>query len=247
MTQIELLRTLFLAIMLGPLLLSGQEKNDLRGFRKSNNGIYVIAHRGAHVGIPENSLPAYQKAIDLGCDFVEIDVRTTKDGKFVSIHNSTVDNYVNGKTGSVRNMTLAQLKLLDIGDRFGEVWKNTRIPTFEEILQMCRGKIGIYLDLKDASVPELMKSIRKYEMENDVIWYIPYSYFVKIENVEETFGKSYPMPDPKNESNLTALLEKFKLAAVATDMGVLTENFVTRAHSHGTKVFADEKEGTLAE
>ncbi|MFP6616763.1 MAG: glycerophosphodiester phosphodiesterase [Candidatus Hydrogenedentota bacterium] len=45
-----------------------------------NGGIYVIAHRGAHQGIPENTLEAYQKAIDLGCDFVEIDVRTTKDG-----------------------------------------------------------------------------------------------------------------------------------------------------------------------
>jgi|GEM_PF-3563182 len=43
-----------------------------------NGNTYVIAHRGAHVGIPENSLPAYQKAIDLGCDFVEIDVRTTR-------------------------------------------------------------------------------------------------------------------------------------------------------------------------
>jgi len=50
-----------------------------------------------HNGIPENSLAAYQKAIDLGCDFVEIDVRTTKDGRFVSVHNSTIDSYVEGK------------------------------------------------------------------------------------------------------------------------------------------------------
>ena len=69
-------------------------------FPKPRNGnTYVIAHRGAHVGIPENSLPAIQKAIDLGCDFVEIDTRATKDGRIVSVHNASVDQYVVGKTG----------------------------------------------------------------------------------------------------------------------------------------------------
>ena len=52
-----------------------------------NGDTYVIAHRGVHNGIPENSLAAYQKAIDLGCDFIEIDVRKTRDGRMVSIHN----------------------------------------------------------------------------------------------------------------------------------------------------------------
>ena len=71
-----------------------------------NNGdVYVVAHRGAHQGIPENSLPAYQKAIDLGADFVEIDVRTTKDGELVSIHNGTVDAYGEGFSGEVAEMT----------------------------------------------------------------------------------------------------------------------------------------------
>ncbi len=74
--------------------LSAQSKKELPP--PNNGGVYVIAHRGAHEGIPENSLPAFQKAIDLGCDFVEIDTRKTKDGAIVSVHNSTVDKYVNG-------------------------------------------------------------------------------------------------------------------------------------------------------
>ena len=67
--------------------------------RQPLNDVYVIAHRGAHKNMPENSLPAYRKAIDLGCDFVEIDVRTTKDGRFVSMHNSGIDEYVQGSGG----------------------------------------------------------------------------------------------------------------------------------------------------
>lgn len=230
-----------------PCFLFGQKMIDFQDFRKPNNGVYVIAHRGAHQLIPENSLPAYQKAIDLGCDFVEIDVRTTKDGKFVSIHNSTIDAYTIGKKGRVKEFTLAELKSIDIGEKLGEKWKNTRIPTFEEILQLCKGKIGIYLDLKDAPIHELMGIIRKYEMEKDVIWYIPYQNLIDIENVEQLFGNSFPMPDPGEEKNIKTILKKIKTPVIATDMGVLTQSFVDSSHKFGAKVFVDEKAGTVAE
>ncbi len=122
-----------------------------------------IAHRGVHNGIPENTLAAYQKAIDLGCDFVEIDIRRTKDGRFVSVHNAKVDAYVEGVTGKVNDFTLAELKQMNIGKRVGPSWENERIPTFEEILQLCRGKIGIYLDLKEPNVKQLVEIIQRYE------------------------------------------------------------------------------------
>lgn len=238
---------LVLSFLLIPFFLLGQNVKRFENFRKSKNRTYVIAHRGAHRGIPENSLPAYQRAIDLDCDFVEIDVRTTKDGKFVSVHNSTIDNYVEGKTGSVRNMTLAELKALDIGERFGEEWKGTRIPTFEEILQLCHGKIGIYVDLKDALVPELMEIIRKYNMEKDIVWYVPSTYLLEMENVEEMFGASFIMPDPHTEENIENVLQKLEPVVIATDMGTLSESFIEKAHAKNTKVFVDEDKGTDAE
>jgi glycerophosphoryl diester phosphodiesterase len=237
-------------ILMAVLLLTANglnARNKCEGFRKAKHGTYVIAHRGAHIGIPENSLPAYQKAIDLGCDFVEIDVRTTKDGKFVSVHNSSIDGYVDGTKGLVKNLTLAELKALDIGVRFGEEFKNTRIPTFEEILQLCQRKIGIYLDLKDAAVPEVMEIIRKYNMEQDIIWYIPASYLMELKEVEKLFGKSFPMPDPGSEKNLENVFYHLKPCAIATDMGELSQSFVAVAHKYGAKVFVDEKEGTKSE
>ncbi|HRX11765.1 MAG TPA: glycerophosphodiester phosphodiesterase family protein [Draconibacterium sp.] len=234
-------------ILLFSEFLFSQNSTIIHELRKPNNKIYVIAHRGAHQGIPENSLPAYQKAIDLGCDFVEIDIRTTKDGKFVSVHNSTIDNYTTGKKGSVKDLTLAELKSVDIGEKLGEEWKNTRIPTFEEILQLCRGKIGIYLDLKDAPVAELMKIIGKFDMEKDIIWYIPYRYLLETENTDTIFGSTFIMPDPQSEKNLEPMFKKFKAAIVATDMGELSEHFVNAAHVNGAKVFVDEKEGTIVE
>ena len=127
---------------------SGQivAQDHLNNFPKPKNGnTYVIAHRGVHNNIPENTLASYKKAIDLGCDFVEIDIRKTKDGKFVSVHNATVDAYVEGIKGKVSSFTLSELKQMNIGKRVGSDWENERIPTFEEILQLCRGKLEFIL------------------------------------------------------------------------------------------------------
>lgn len=227
--------------------LFAQNENRNASFRKAKNGIYVIAHRGAHKGIPENSLAAYQKAIDLGCDFVEIDVRTTKDGKFVSMHNSTIDEYVKGARGKVSEQTLAELRSLDIGSRIGSEWKDTRVPTFEEILKLCQGKIGIYLDLKAASIPALVEIIKKYGMEGDILWYIPASNMKGIKELVTVCPACVPMPDAGPSSNIEAVISHVPAKMLATDMGELSENFVKTAHRHHAMVTTDEKEGTPAE
>lgn len=224
------------------------KKSQFSPLRKPNNGgVYVIAHRGAHNGIPENSLAAYQKAIDLGCDFVEIDVRTTRDGKFISMHNSTIDSYVSGKTGNISDLPLAEMRALDIGSRIGPEWKDTRVPTFEEILQLCRGKIGIYLDLKAASVPALVEIIKKYGMERDILWYLEASRMKEIKEIAACCPECIPMPDPGPESNIDALMSQFPAKALATDLGELSEKFVNKAHQYHARVTVDDKEGTEKE
>ncbi len=216
--------------------------------RKANNGnVYVIAHRGAHVGIPENSLPAIQKAIELHCDFVEIDTRLTKDGHIVSVHNSSVDEYVVGSKGKVNDFTLEEIKKLDIGEKTGPNWKNTRIPTIEEILQVCKGKIGIYLDLKEPLVEQLIPIIRKYGMEQDIVWYIPVNYAEEIKLLQKLSPKSIPMPDPGSEKNIEQACQAFHPQVMASDMGQLNASFVQKAHQNGARVFVDENKGTVEE
>jgi len=217
-------------------------------FRKPRHGnTYVIAHRGAHVGIPENSLAAIQKAIELGCDFVEIDTRMTKDGRIVSVHNASVDEYVIGKTGKVKDSTLEEIKKLDIGEKTGPEWKNTRIPTVEDILQLCHGKIGIYLDLKEPLVPELLRIIDKYDMERDIIWYIPASRMEIIKQLKTLCPDCIPMPDPGPERNIQEVVDQVHPRVLASDMGQLSESFVKTAHAGNSKVFVDEKKGTPEE
>lgn len=227
--------------------MTGQDRLKEYFPEPKNGDTYVIAHRGVHNGIPENSLAAYQKAIDLGCDFIEIDVRKTRDGRIVSIHNSTIDAYVNGITGKVSDFTLAELKALDIGERVGPEWKNTRIPAIEEILQLCRGQIGIYLDLKEDLVDELLEIITEYEMERDIVWYIPAVHMDAIKRVKSHCSQCVPMPDPGPVENIAEVVSQVQPRVIATDMDNLSETYMKIAHGYNTKVFVDEDKGNVAE
>ncbi len=202
-----------------------------------HGGVYVVAHRGAHEGIPENTLPAYQKAIDLGADFVEIDVRTTKDGKFVSVHNDKIDGYAEGAKGFVKEHTLDELRALDVGSRVGPQWKGTKIPTFEEILDLCKGKIGIYLDLKNAPIDQLVPLIQARGMEHDVIWYIGGG---MVPVLHKASPECIEMPDPGVEMMLPALLESVKPRVVAGTWKHYSKAFTDKCHAAGAIVIVDD-------
>lgn len=207
-----------------------------------NDKLYVIAHRGAHIGIPENSLPAYQKAIELGCDFVEIDIRTTRDNHHVSIHNPTIDAYVDGQAGKVRKMTLEELRQLDIGARFDKSYHHTQIPTFEEILDLCQNKIGIYLDLKDADPEALIGKIKTYKMERQIIWYIPASSNKIIMEIKQDCPECLVMPDPGAEQNIEKVMVAYRPKVIASDMTHLSDSFVQNVHDGGALIFVDDSE-----
>lgn len=205
-----------------------------------HGGVYVVAHRGVHDKIPENTLAAYRAAIDLGCDFVEIDVRTTKDNQLVSIHDATIDKYtVNGQTGKVAEMSLAELKAIDIGSRIDPKWKEERVPTVDEIFQLCQGKIGIYLDVKAANLKELLAKVQAYGLEQDCLWYIPKN---KVPELRDLSPRTWPMPDPGPERNLESLLEDCKPQIVASTWKYFSPNFIRRCHESQAIVIVDEGE-----
>ncbi len=104
----------------------------------------LIGHRGAAALEPENTLRGFKKAIELGLDYVELDVRRCKSGELVVIHDETVDRTTNGK-GLVKGMALQQLQKLDAG-------KGESIPTLKEAMDLCEGKVGMILELKDAGI-----------------------------------------------------------------------------------------------
>lgn len=109
---------------------------------------WIIAHRGASGHAPENTIAAFQRAVELGARFIETDLQLTRDARFVAIHDRTLDRTTNGH-GAVRDSTLAELKQLDAGMWFDRPFAGERIPTLEEVLAFAREHdVVFYLELK---------------------------------------------------------------------------------------------------
>jgi glycerophosphoryl diester phosphodiesterase len=107
----------------------------------------IIAHRGASAAAPENTLAAIQLAIDSGADWVEIDVQETRDGEIVVIHDSDLKK-VGGTGLAVARSTAAELRGVDIGSWFDPRFSDQRVPTLTEVLQLCKDRIGVIIELK---------------------------------------------------------------------------------------------------
>jgi glycerophosphoryl diester phosphodiesterase len=132
--------------------------------------VVAIAHRGEHLQRPENTIPAFQEAIRVGADFIEVDVQTTADGKLVLSHDGTVDRCTDGK-GRIAEMTFEQVEALDAGIKRGAEYAGTRVPTFDQALELARGKIGIYVDVKNATAQALVTHIDRHDMTDHVVIY----------------------------------------------------------------------------
>ena len=109
---------------------------------------WVIAHRGASGHAPENTLAAFQRAVELGAQFIETDLHLTRDARFVAIHDDVVQRTTNGK-GRVRDLTLNELRELDAGKWFDRDFSGEKVPTLEEVLEFGRAQdVVFYLEIK---------------------------------------------------------------------------------------------------
>lgn len=109
--------------------------------------VMVVAHRGFSGVAPENTMAAFKKAIEVGSDMIELDVRLSKDGEVVVIHDESVERTTNGK-GRVIDLTLNELKRLGAGSKFHSSFSGEQIPTLKEVLQLAYGQIKVNIELK---------------------------------------------------------------------------------------------------
>jgi len=121
--------------------------------------VLVIAHRGARAEAPENTLAAFDRAIRIGADWIELDVRLTADGRLAVIHDESVKR-TTGARGKVARMTMRELKRLDAGARFGGAFAGERIPELAEVVEACDGRAGLVVEVKDPAGREAIISAR---------------------------------------------------------------------------------------
>lgn len=124
----------------------------------------VSAHRGgAARGYPENCMATFEATVRHGWSMLEIDLRTTKDGTIVLMHDPTLDRTTNG-TGPVKDRTLDEVRQLRLKDRQGNLTEH-RIPTLDEAMQWARGKAILALDKKEVPVKEVVSVIAAHRAE----------------------------------------------------------------------------------
>lgn len=133
----------------------------------------VTAHRGASHGAPENTLAAIRLAIAEGADWVEIDVQETADGQVVVFHDSDFMKLA-GVNLKIWDATLADLVDIDIGSRFDAKFKDQRVPTLKEVLDVCRGKVRVNIELKyyghDQQLEQrVVQIVETHDMASDIV------------------------------------------------------------------------------
>lgn len=133
----------------------------------------IVGHRGGAAGYPENTLANFKKAVELGADGVEFDVQLSKDGEVVVIHDELIDRTMTG-SGLVRDHSLQELKKMSAGAYYSSDFKEEKIPTLEEVLEVVKDLEIINIELKNyLDYPQLeekvLELVDKFEIREQVI------------------------------------------------------------------------------
>lgn len=130
----------------------------------------IVCHKGANEYAPENTYAAAQLCIDWGMDYVEIDVNRSLDGVHYLLHGPDVDRTTDG-TGRFDALTAAEVDRLDAGSWFHPRFAGERVPRLEPFLRWIKGRAKLFLDVKAADLPELIRLIYDIGLEHDCFFW----------------------------------------------------------------------------
>ena len=230
-------------------ILSASQTNIVYGQKapipKSKNAFVVISHRGNHEAAQENTLAAFQNAINVGADYVEIDLRTSKDSQLVIMHDATVNRMTNG-IGKVSDLTWAELKQLKVIEKNHPEWPEQSIPLFSEVLKLCKGKINIYLDFKNADVNASYQALKKAGMQHSVIVYINAAHqLVEWKKIAPQIPLMVSLPDSvQSAAQLNSFLDQYKIHLLDGSYKEYTVEMVNAAKAKNIPVWPDIQSAT---
>jgi glycerophosphoryl diester phosphodiesterase len=210
----------------------------------------IIAHRGANKHYPQNTVPAFKKAVELGADGIETDVHLTKDGEVVICHDYTIDGTSNG-IGDINQMMLAELRQYDFGSYIGEQFTGIQIPTLTELLEVVRGLEIINIEIKpprDHSMLVVEKTLALVEQfgltEKLLISSFDCNVILAAKEMDSRIrtGMLYSISEaetPHLEELLDdpiAFVKPYRADALHPFFMMMNEDYIAEAHAAGLKV-----------
>ena len=200
----------------------------------------IIAHRGVVLTAPENTVAAIEQAIALGCRAVEIDLRYTSDGEIVLLHDETLDRTTNGR-GRIAEKTFAEVRKLDAGSWFDSKFSGTQVPSFREVIEMARGRIELYLDLKEADPAPVLGMVAR-ENASAFVYFRPYSYTAlgKIVAADRNNKVLFDLDDWMQMPDLLRTVRlNFSNILFSGSLHVWTPEMLTEARQLGVQTFVN--------
>lgn len=196
--------------------------------------VKVAYHRGASRYAPENTIPAVQLAAELGADYIEIDIRTTGDGKFYLMHDSLLGR-TTGTKGAIKGLAGAELDRLNAGAWFGRPFAETKIPPLAEAIKAMGDQSFAYLDCKDIAPEALAAVLREMRLLKRSVVYGPVEFLRRLKKLEPA---ARAMPPFNGVQDLDRLSDLGPFAVDARWQS-LSREAVAKCHEMGVLVFSD--------
>lgn len=203
----------------------------------------IIAHRGASMYAPENTLSSFKTAIDQDAHSIELDVRLTKDNIPVIIHDATINRVSNGK-GFVHNLTLNELKTYDFGAKFSSDFIDEQIPTLQEVCELVKDtSIELNIELKNGPIiPKdlelnVLKIVNHYKLESRTLFSsFDHKCLYRLSKLNRNLN--FALIFHINLINLFDYIDQipFQLQSIHPNHFYVTEEIIEQAHQRQIKV-----------
>jgi len=201
------------------------------------HGVRIIAHRGASGHAPENTMAAFEKAVELGAEMFELDVYRTLDGRIVVIHDADTER-TTGVKNLITAMTLKQIKELDAGSWYGEEFKGEPIPLLGDVLEWASGTIQVNVEIKGSGCEErVVKMIEHFHMEDQVIVTSFHHEFLKtIREMNPDIRIGALVKDIESKKAIDKVIEDCNPDAINPRFLLVNKSIVDYAHEKGLAV-----------
>lgn len=211
----------------------------------AKQSVLVVSHRGDWRNAPENSLQAFQNCIDMGVDMVELDLKKTKDGELILMHDNTLNRTTNG-TGKPEDYTLAELKELRLKNGAGCLTRH-KIPTLRETMLLCKGKILVNVDKGYEYFEDVQKILEETGTANQCVVKEKIPYQTIKEQHGDILDKEIFMPKadlckPEAESIIDSYLQNEKPLAFEVRFSQVNDKvfeLIKKLNDNGIKVFVN--------
>lgn len=202
-------------------------------------GFQIIAHRGASSLGPENTKSAFLQALEIGVDYIEIDLRLTRDGVWVVIHDEALGRQ-GGAKRKIKDLTLAEVKQYDSGSWFGREFRGERILTLDEACDLILSRAALNLDIKTEGPAEklavsLNRALSSRPPEKIIISSFSFTLLEALQKINPGFRLGYLF---KNNACWSVRMSgRCRFYSVHPHRSVFTPDLAAQAHALGLKVF----------